>query len=209
MFLPGTLKFLEMKTHNLKQITEEKIRNMEQSIQNKQKKAVPTEIKTGKYGACVAYSPAEKKPVLIDIDDRLVEDVLKRVRSHGGAEKRWDINQVEGEIAENTLASLMNADGNTVEVKRDFKVSETGNLAIEFMCGGNPSGISTSQAEWWAYALDGEKYNGEIIVLIKKKRLERILEARRCRIVRGGDRNKAEMFLIRPQELLDELKGVS
>lgn len=196
MFLSGTSKFLNMKPHNLKQYTERKIQNMEKQVAN--------------YGVVRAKDVhLSNAPVIIQVDDELVKDVLSKVRSHGGAEKRWDVNQKEGEIAEGTLAELMNSNGNTVEVKRDFKVSETGNLAIEFMCSGKPSGISTSLAEWWAYAFDGENYNGEVIVLIKKKRLERILEARRTRIVRGGDHNRAEMFLIHPQELLEAMKGVS
>lgn len=175
--------------------------------QDKQAKAIPVKIQGGKYGSSIAKDSQTGVPVLVDVDDALVEDVLKRVRSHGGAEKRWDVNQVEGEIGEGTVAALMNATGNTVEVKRDFKASETGNFAVEFMCGGKPSGISTSESEWWAIVLDGEYYNGEVILFIKKKRLERLLNPKRT--VRGGDHNKAEMFLIRIEELVQRMRGVS
>jgi len=180
------------KTINLRKYTEDKIQKMEKQVQD--------------YGTCIAQR-TDSGPVRIKITQNLINEVLAKVRGQGGAEKRWDINKREGEIAENTLADLMQSDGTTVEVKRDFKISDTGNLAIEFMCGGNPSGISTSQAEWWAYMLDGEYYNGEVIILIRKKRLERLLLP--ARVVRGGDHNKAEMYLLHAEELVKGLKGVS
>jgi hypothetical protein len=185
----------------------EKDKARQREIDLRVKKSVPTEIQGGKYGSCIAANSETKAPVLIDVDDALVKDVLSRVRSHGGAEKRWDINQSEGEIAEGTVAKLLGDNGLTVEVKRDFKASDTGNFAVEFMCGGKPSGISTSQSEWWAIVLDGEQYNGEVILFIKKKRLERLLFP--ARKVRGGDNNKAEMFLVRIEELVKRMKGIS
>jgi hypothetical protein len=150
--------------------------------------------------------------VNIEITEELVKEILKRVRKGGGAEKRWDVNRVEGELAETALAKLLDSDGTTIEVKREFLVSQTGNVTAEFACSGRPSGIATSAAEWWAYALDGDNYNGEVVVLIKKKRLERLLIP--TRIVRGGDKNsagkgRAEMFLIRTEELTKPLKGTS
>jgi hypothetical protein len=148
----------------------------------------------------------------IILDEELLRTVLKLARKGGKAEKRFDINIVEGELAENELSKLLDSNGTTIETKREFLVSKTGNVTAEFACSGKPSGIATSEATWWAYVLDGDNYNGEVIVLIKKKRLERLLLP--SRVVRGGDKNKsgkgrAEMFLIRLEELVKPLKGIS
>lgn len=156
------------------------------------------------YGTISALD-IEGRAVDIQIDDRMVKDVLAMVRSVGKADSRWDINLKEGQIAETELKKLLNSDA--IEVKRDFGVSTTGNVAVEFMCGGKPSGISVTQADWWAFSLSGDYFNDEVIVLIKKPRLERLLV--RTRIVRGGDNKKAEMYLIRVEELVKGLKGAS
>ena len=39
----------------------------------------------------------------------------------------------------------------TVEVKRDFKSQETGNLVIETFMNGNPSGLASTEADWWVF----------------------------------------------------------
>jgi hypothetical protein len=156
------------------------------------------------YGTVSALTP-EGKNVDIQIDDRMVKDVLAMVRSAGKADSRWDINLKEGQIAETELKKLLNSEA--IEVKRDFSVSTTGNIAVEFMCGGKPSGISVTAADWWAFSLSGDYYNDEVIVIIKKTRLERLLVP--ARIVRGGDNKKAEMYLIRVEELVKSLKGAS
>jgi hypothetical protein len=159
------------------------------------------------YGEVQAVETKSGKPVNIRVDDELVKEILARVRKSGGAEKRWDINVAEGELAENELSKLLNCDGTAIEVKRDFAASKTGNVAVEFMCGGNPSGISTSRSDWWAFSLSGDAYNDEVVVLIKKARLERLLL--KTRIVRGGDKARASMYLVRLEELVKPLKGIS
>jgi hypothetical protein len=158
----------------------------------------------GKYGHVLA-TKTNGVPVEIRIDDELVTLIMDKVRKTGGAEKRWDINRIEGEAAEGTLAALIN--DSAIEVKRDFKSAETGNIAVEFMCANKPSGISTTQADWWAYFLDGDGYDSEVIVLMKRARLLRLIE--HCRIVRGGDRNASEMFLLPVSRLLSKLRGKS
>ena len=56
-------------------------------------------------------------------------------------------------------------------------------------------------------ALSGEEYDDEVIVLIKKKRLERLLLSSRIR--KGGDNKKAEIYLVKVEELVKGLKGES
>lgn len=141
---------------------------------------------------------------IVEVD---LDYVLRQVRKDGGAEKRWDINRVEGEIAEGSLMQLLEDDGATVEVKRDFASARTGNIAVEGKCNDKDSGICATMAKWWAYVLDGAGYDGEVIVLIKTSRLRRLIS--RLKPISGGDRNASRMKLLPVMGLLRKLEGKS
>lgn len=94
----------------------------------------------------------------------------------------FDLDLEHGEIAEELLADILCGDrGNvTIEVKRDFRVGENARVAVEYRSRDQQSGISSSKARWWAYALSGPGYDGadgrpEVIVLIESDRLKKIL----------------------------------
>ncbi len=74
----------------------------------------------------------------IDITEEQFTSLLFQARKNGVADKRFDLNLAEGKLSENRLASILK----TVEVKRDFKTSDTGNVAIEYACNSEPSGIT-------------------------------------------------------------------
>jgi len=67
----------------------------------------------------------------------------------------------------------------TIEVKRDFKVSETGACAIELAHnhGRKKTGLTTTEADWWAIVFDGPEFEGEVIIFIKPERLRRIVDS--------------------------------
>lgn len=141
------------------------------------------------------------KGIEIEVTDDLIDKVLKVARRNGKADSRFDINLLEGEIAERTFAELLNEkDGLSIELKRDFMISKTGNVAVETACNNKPSGISATKAKWWVYFLEGNKYNGEVFVGIKTERLKRIIK--NARQVNGGDRNASVLRLIKVEELL-------
>lgn len=107
----------------------------------------------------------------------------------------FDLDIELGEVAEELLAELFCGDLK-VEVKRDFRVSETGRVAIEYRSRGQNSGIRISRADWWAFALSGACYDDEmdrpeVVVFIRKSRLKRILNKLlaegRLRRYEGGD----------------------
>jgi len=85
-----------------------------------------------------------------------------------------------------------------VEVKRDLKSSETGNVAVEVAYHGQPSGIITSPATYWAFVLDGEA------VLIKTADLRAAVLTGKYRDVSAGDGLAATVRLVP----LDKLKGI-
>ena len=117
----------------------------------------------------------------------------------------FELDLPKGEETERTIAFLLHMkDGEFIEAKRDLYVSTTGNVAIEYECRGKPSGISTTRAQWWAILLNGKKYDGEVVVLIRTERLKAI--ARNYigtkRDIEGGDNKEARMILLPVQELM-------
>ena len=114
----------------------------------------------------------------------------------------FDIDLKEGEVGELLVKEL--ALGNRkIEVKRDFMVSRTGNLAIELESRGKASGLAITTAEWWAFVLDGPVFNGEVLLFIKTDRLKKIVDKIKIDkgTIRGGDNNTSELVLVPVQEL--------
>jgi hypothetical protein len=111
----------------------------------------------------------------------------------------WDLDLRHGEAREDALVYvLLRA---KVEVKSDAVCKTTGNVFVEFRCNGNPSGISTTTADWWAIECDEDVW-----LFMPTKRLKTVA-ARAYRagmLARGGDGDVAEGVLI-PVEWM--LKG--
>lgn len=79
------------------------------------------------------------------------------------------------------LVEIENYRYTTIEVKRDFLCSKTGNVAIEIWCRNKPSGIMTSKAMYWTFVFD------EDIYIVKKEKLKNIIESKNYPTVEGGD----------------------
>ena len=89
-----------------------------------------------------------------------------------GYEPRFDIDLRRGQVGEENVTSLLGAISHgTIEVKTDYGAHLTGNVYIEYQKedrDGNwvPSGISVTEAEWWAFSFDGA------VVFIQTERLK-------------------------------------
>ena len=87
--------------------------------------------------------------------------------------------------------------GKKLEVKRDSWTGRTGNLAIEYESRGKPSGISTTEAEYWVFVLSKE-YEDKVIIIIETDRLKDV--ARKYymngKIKKMGDSNTSIAVLI-------------
>ena len=80
-----------------------------------------------------------------------------------------------------------------VEVKADRLSHWTRNMAIEFECFDKPSGINTSEADFYIYFV--VKPNNEYTVYkIKTEDLKKKVEG--CKIVFGGDMKASKMYLL-------------
>ncbi|MBC7815331.1 MAG: hypothetical protein IAG10_00360 [Planctomycetaceae bacterium] len=88
-----------------------------------------------------------------------------------------------------------------VEVKHDRVAEQTGRVAVEIRYRGQPSGLMTTGASWWAIAI------GREAMLLKTDTLRRCVLSGHYPTCFGGDRNAAELVLVPINELRD-LEGV-
>jgi len=80
------------------------------------------------------------------------------------------------------------------EVKSDRMACRTGNVAIETQCNGVPSGITSTEADYYAYFVL-QPASEATLYMIPTDHL-RTMVTKDYRIVRGGDRYASEMVLV-------------
>jgi len=80
----------------------------------------------------------------------------------------------------------------TFEVKSDRKAQQSGNMVIEFECNNKPSGITSTEADYWVYFVDGTT---DYYLIPTAEIREAIVKQQYKRIVRGGDGWRAKMYL--------------
>lgn len=83
-------------------------------------------------------------------------------------------------------------DTTTFEVKVDRKAKNSGNIAIEYECNGKPSGISTTEADFWAYFIYG---TNEYFLIPTEDIRNAILNKKYWRTAKGGDGYRANLYL--------------
>lgn len=127
-------------------------------------------------------------PQGMKLRDLFSEEELNRI---GG----FDIDLISGQMGEIALLRP-----GKYEVKRDFKASETGNVAIECECRGRPSGIATTQAHFWHIWLSGSEYQDEVAITITIDRLRRL--AKISPHTYGGDDNVSLLYLVKVYDLV-------
>ena len=96
--------------------------------------------------------------------------------------------------------SAINKNGKQIlfEVKNDIKSARTGNIAIEFEYKQMPSGINSTNSNFWVSIGTNEIY---IIKVVKLK--EMINNQLYFRVVNGGDGNLAKMYLFKKNIIKD------
>lgn len=102
-----------------------------------------------------------------------------------------------GQVGEKQLASLL--EDTKIEVKKDLQAIHTGNVFVEYNSRGELSGLSTTEADWYAFILSIRN-----IVLIKtsllKDKCRKYHNTKRD--VVGGDNNTSKGILLPITELL-------
>ena len=113
--------------------------------------------------------------------------------------KKFDLDLKFGLLGEDFVRDMQG--GNTkIEVKTERDIwKNTGNMAIEIRYNGNPSGISTTEAQLWVHNFS---YNDEILfsftlqVSYLKDRIKKLLKEKKAKIVMGGDFDGSQIVLL-------------
>lgn len=68
-----------------------------------------------------------------------------------------------GHKGERYLAAVL--EGATIEVKADSWIRRTRNIAVEYESRGKPSGIATTEADYWCFIFDSEEAKKTFIMV--------------------------------------------
>jgi hypothetical protein len=121
-------------------------------------------------------------------------------------DRKFDLQLSQALVAERRLADIF-AEGRIekIELKTEtWQWEQTGNICIEFRCDGRPSGISTTEADYWVHEL--RRDDATLVYLMFP--VPRLKELARQAIRAGrsrsgaGDGGRFEVALIRLSEIL-------
>jgi hypothetical protein len=118
-------------------------------------------------------------------------------------DKRFDIDLSFGQCFEQKVADMLQNSKIEVKTERD-KWKDTGNIVIEFESRGRPSGIATTEADYWFHNLA----MGEDIIMtlvFPTKTLRNYIAKNMPRMVRGGDDMTSRLYLINLKDLVTML----
>ena len=118
-------------------------------------------------------------------------------------DRRFDIDLQYGQVFERKVADMLQNSKIEVKTERDMW-KQTGNIAIEFESRGKPSGINSTEAEYWFHNL---AVGDEIVMTLvfPTKTLKNYIVNNNPRMVRGGDNMTSRLYLIKLQELVTML----
>lgn len=105
-----------------------------------------------------------------------------------------------GEKAEDWANDIFKG-GKKVEVKYDRIAHKTGNVFIEYESRNKPSGIATTDADYWVYKLEKTECAIVLPVPYLKERLREYFKKGRY-MINGGDDNTSKGFLVPIQKLI-------
>lgn len=105
-----------------------------------------------------------------------------------------------GQEGEGIIADMF--ENKKIEVKRDNWVGRTGNIAIEYKSRGKPSGIATTQADYWIIMFSKE-YEDKFMFIIEIQRLKEVTKKyfNKGSIKKMGDSNTSSAVLIPIKEI--------
>ena len=125
---------------------------------------------------------------------------LERISGVFNNDNKFDIDLSKAQIREKELRDILGK--SKVEVKTDSIWKGSKRLAVEFRCRGKPSGISVSEAEYYAFILDANGYTeGIIIVPIEKVKILATKYFKTNKVF-GGDDKASEMVLVPIEEFV-------
>jgi hypothetical protein len=107
---------------------------------------------------------------------------------------RYDLEV--GQVAEAELADTF--ENKKIEVKRDLRAKETGNIFIEYASRGKPSGLATTQSDFYCFVIE------DLHIMLPTVQLKKIARSYlgTSRDVRGGDNNTSYGILLPLKDLI-------
>ena len=118
-------------------------------------------------------------------------------------DKRFDIDLQYGQLAEQKIADMLQNKKLEVKTERDLWV-KTGNIVIEFESRNKPSGIQTTEADYWFHNLNiGEDTMCTIVFPVDK--LRQYIRTEMPSVVKGGDNYTSLLYKINLKDLFDKL----
>ena len=105
-----------------------------------------------------------------------------------------------GEQAEDWVNDIFR-NGKKIEVKYDRIAYKTGNVFIEYESRNKPSGIATTDADYWIYKLEKTECAIVLPVAYLKEKLREYYKQKKY-LMNGGDDNTSKGFLVPIQKLI-------
>lgn len=118
-------------------------------------------------------------------------------------DKRFDLDLQYGQVFERKVADMLQNSKIEVKTERDMWKS-TGNIVVEFESRGKPSGIASTEADYWFHNL---AVGADILMTLvfPTKTLRNYIVKNNPRMIRGGDNNTSRLYLIKLQDLVTML----
>lgn len=115
-------------------------------------------------------------------------------------DKRFDLDLAYGQVFEKKVADILGNSKIEVKTEKD-KWKTTGNIVIEYESRGKPSGIVTTEADYWLHNMS---YGDNIVfsILVPVITLRRYIAQHNPRSVRGGDDMTSRLYLIKLTDLV-------
>jgi hypothetical protein len=118
-------------------------------------------------------------------------------------DKRFDIDLKYGQLAESSVADMLQNKKLEVKTERDLWMN-TGNIVIEFESRNKPSGIQTTEADFWFHNLAmGNDILCTLVFPVDK--LREYIRTQTPSVIRGGDNYTSLLYKIELEKLFKKL----
>jgi hypothetical protein len=118
-------------------------------------------------------------------------------------DKRFDIDLQYGQLAESSIADMLQNKKLEVKTERDLWM-KTGNIVIEFESRNKPSGIQSTEADFWFHNLAmGNDILCTLVFPVDK--LREYIRTHTPSVIRGGDNYTSLLYKIELKKLFDRL----
>jgi hypothetical protein len=115
-------------------------------------------------------------------------------------DKRFDLDLAYGQVFEKKVADILGNSKIEVKTEKD-KWKQTGNIVIEYESRGKPSGIITTEADYWIHnCAVGDSIVFSLILPVNT--LRKYIATHNPRSVRGGDDMTSKLYLIKLTDLV-------